>query len=215
MADGGPEHRVSLGGMRVEDYLSRLADKVPAPGGGAVAAMTGATAASLTAMVVRYSLGRKALAEHEAFLNEACDRLDRASHVLVSLGDADAEAYAGLNAAMKLDRADPQRARRVMEGAREAVLPPRATMAASMDLLRLMEDLATRTNRNLWSDLAIGAMLAASACHAGSLNVRANLPLLDEAERGVLEAECERSETEATERRTRILTLLSMPSTVR
>ena len=30
MVDGGREHRVSLGGMRVEDYLSRLADKVPA-----------------------------------------------------------------------------------------------------------------------------------------------------------------------------------------
>ena len=43
----------------IEDFLDRLAARMPAPGGGAVAALHAAQGAALLAMVARYSDGAK------------------------------------------------------------------------------------------------------------------------------------------------------------
>ena len=42
---------------KIGDFLARLADRVPAPGGGATAALHAAQGAALLGMVARYSSG--------------------------------------------------------------------------------------------------------------------------------------------------------------
>lgn len=188
----------SLGTLPLDTLLARLASKEPVPGGGAVAPVVGALSAGLAEMVVAYSIGRKALAEHEGELREAGARLERARVALLELADADAGAYAALNAAFKLDKSDDQRGEKIAAGARAAVIPPQATMAMGVDLLRLYERLAAITNRQLASDLRIAAILAEAAVRASVENVLVNLPLLGDAERaGELRGESERSMEEA------------------
>jgi formiminotetrahydrofolate cyclodeaminase len=191
---------VSLGSLTLGAYLDALACKAPVPGGGAAAALTGATAAALAAMVVRYSQGKKALAAHEPMLADALARLERARGLLLGLADADAAAYGVLNAAMRRDKADAGREAAVRAAAGDAILPPRAVMAAGIDLLRLCGELAATTTKMLASDLAIAAMLSRAAVHAGAANVRVNLPLIGGDEADALAAECARSEAEADER---------------
>ena len=193
-----------IGPMAFESLLEALASKAPAPGGGAAAGMLGATAAATAGMVVSYSVGRKSLAEHAAFLRDASDRLARARALFLALADADAAAYTALNSLMKLPEDHPDRAAGWAAAVSGAMAPPRATLAAASDLLRLCEDLCGKTNPHLRSDLAVAAVGAEAAARAGAWNVGINLTLLPEAERGPIKAETDRLVSEARARAGRV-----------
>ena len=66
---------------------------------------------------------------------------------------------------------------------------PMAVVAASVDLLRLFDTLATRTNRYLRSDLAIAAVLADATARSSRWNVLINSRELPADERSRVEAE--------------------------
>lgn len=180
---------MSLSARTLEQFHVELASKSPTPGGGAVAAITGATAAALALMVVNYSFTRKLEPHHEG-LREASARLERARALLMTLADEDAAAYESLSVAMKLPKDDPARPGRLADAAKAATQVPLAIVAGATDLLRLLDTLPDRTNRNLRSDLAIAAMLAGVATRAGAQNVSVNLPFLSEG------AEAIRAETQ-------------------
>lgn len=184
--------------------LAQLASKTPAPGGGAAAGVTAATAAALCGMVVAYSLGRKALAEHQGFLEQAAGRLERARAVFLMLADEDAEAYGVLNALMRLPEDSPERAAGWAAAVDGALGPPRATLAGASDLLRLCEDLLGRVNPHLRSDLAVAAVLAEAAARSAAWNVSVNLPLLPDDRRGGVHAEAERLVGDARARAARV-----------
>jgi formiminotetrahydrofolate cyclodeaminase len=161
----------------VAEFLSSIASKTPTPGGGAVASAVGALAAALAQMVVAYSVGKKALAQHEPRLQESIKRLERARVVLLELADEDAAAYGTVNELSKLPEGDPRRAALPAANA-ASVQVPLAVMAACVDLLRLFETLASITNKQLRSDLAIAAVLADAAARASRWNVHVNVAFL-------------------------------------
>jgi formiminotetrahydrofolate cyclodeaminase len=182
---------MSLRAQTLQQFHVELSAKRPTPGGGAVAALTGATAASLAHMVVAYSF-TKSLARHEAALRDAGERLARARDLLLTLADEDAAAYKALSDAFKIPKDDPARRETLPLAALAATQVPLAVMAACCDVLRLAATLPDRSNRNLRSDLVIAAMLAETGCRAGAENVRINLPILAEYGKGTgLGEECE------------------------
>ncbi|MEM7623424.1 MAG: cyclodeaminase/cyclohydrolase family protein, partial [Planctomycetota bacterium] len=192
----------SLGQLNLMSLLGRLASKSPTPGGGAVAGLVGAQSAALARMVVSYSLGRKSLAEHQSQLETIATQLDNARGVMLSLADADADAYASLSAlwGSKSEKPDEFRA-----AVRRAIQVPRSVMAASADLLRLCESLAPISNPNLASDLVAAAVLAEAAAKAASLNAHVNAEQLDGVdERDRLLSEVDTAIADAAERRARV-----------
>lgn len=174
---------MTLATHSISDFLTQLGAKTPTPGGGAVAALTGATAAALARMVVSYSLGKKNLAEHQTYLNDAAALLDRARDLFLEFADADAACYAVLNELQKLPDTDPRRVADLPAAAEAAVQVPLACAAGASDLLRTCEALVPRTNRYLRSDLAIAAILAEGAVASACWNVRVNVPSLTSEER--------------------------------
>lgn len=195
----------------VRAFLDALGAKSPTPGGGAAAGVTGALAAALAEMVVQFSVGKKSLAPHEHTLKAALDKLQRTRAVMLELADEDAHAYARLNALMKLPESDPDRQRAWSQAVTLCVQIPRAMLAASLDALRLMEELATCTNRQLKSDLAIAAVLAEATARASIHNTAINLGLLEDdgraeggGQRRAIETDLARSHTEAIERARKI-----------
>lgn len=189
-----------FGEMNVGRFLEQLGAKTPAPGGGAAACMTGATAAALAHMVVAYSLGKKNLAEHEPHLQQAAASLSRARQLMLQLADEDAAAYVLVNELQKLPDGDARKAAEMPGAAEAAVAVPRAAVALCMDMLRLIESLCGRSNKFLRSDLAIAAVLAEAAARSAWWNVNINLSLLaDEGERGRIAAEGERACAKAME----------------
>lgn len=193
-----------LADQRLRDLLDALASKVPAPGGGAAAGLVGATAAATAGMVVAYSLGRKSLAEHQAFLGDASAQLTRARALFLDLADEDAAAYSVLNTLMKLPEDHPDRRAGWDNAVAGAVAPPRAMLAAGAEVLRVCESLCGRTNPHLRSDLGVAAVLAEGAARAAAWNIGANLPLLGMDHRGSVHAEAERLVGEARARAAKI-----------
>jgi len=181
------EHPMHFADFALNDLLSQTAAKTPTPGGGAVASVVGALAAALAQMVVSYSLGKKNLAEHQSRLESAAAELERARGVFLTLADEDAAAYGLVNELSRLPEGDPRRSE--LPAAQDAAANiPLATAAACVDVLRLLELLALRTNRHLRSDLAIASILAESCARASACNVRINLSSLDEVRRTAIEA---------------------------
>ncbi|MCA3005337.1 MAG: cyclodeaminase/cyclohydrolase family protein [Planctomycetaceae bacterium] len=165
-------------------FLDGLAAKTPTPGGGAVAALTGATAAALGQMVLAYSIGKKDLAEHQPALEADRGQLQRARGLFLALAEEDAAAYRLLNELQRLPAEDARRKAEMGKAVEASIGAPMACLAAACDLLRLFEPLPPKTNKFLRSDLAIAAMLAETAARAAAENVKINLPLLtDDAQR--------------------------------
>ena len=182
-------------------FLDLVAAKTPAPGGGAVAASSGALASAIAQMVVAYSVNKKSLAEHEPELRESLQRLERARALLLALGEEDAEAYRLVSELSSKPADDPDRVARWPGAVAAAVRVPQSVLATACDLLRLLERLADRTNRYLASDLAVAAVLAEATARSAFWNVRVNLPMVeDEAKRAALRDECERMVADARER---------------
>jgi formiminotetrahydrofolate cyclodeaminase len=171
----------SFADTTLADFAARLADKVPSPGGGAVAAVTLAHGAALGAMVLRYTVGRPSFATHEAQNTAALAELDAMRATALALADRDAAAYARLAALWKLPEDDATRAREFQPAVREAIDAPQAIVDLAHRACALLAELPARTNARLGSDLAIAANLAALAADAAEWNVRVNLPSLSDA----------------------------------
>ncbi len=167
-------------------FVDRLASAEPVPGGGSASAVAGALAAALVTMVARLSEGRPAYAEHEATIRSAGRAGAELAGRFLDLADADAAAYARLAAAFRAPRATAdekaEREELVRASAREAAGVPLDCLGACLELLRLTESLAGRSNRNAASDLAVASLLGEAAAEGAARNVAANLPFVaDEA----------------------------------
>lgn len=171
---------MALDRMLVGECLAKIAEKSPAPGGGAAASLVGAVASALAQMVVAYSVGKKSLAEHQDVLRGAIGELEEARGQLLHLAEEDARAYGLVNELMKLPEGDPGRAG-LAPAIETAARVPLDAIGACARLAALLGTLATRTNRQLKSDLAIAAILADAAARASRWNVVVNAALLQDA----------------------------------
>ena len=168
----------TIASQTIGGFLDALNAKVPTPGGGAAAAITGATAAATAGMVVSYSVNKKSLSEHQAFNVEAQEKLNAIRAQFLQLGDDDAAGYGVLNALWKLDEDHPDRIAGWEAAVDGAIGPPRAMVALSVEMLELCEQLIPTTNRQLKSDFGVAAVLGQAAARSAAWNVKINIPLL-------------------------------------
>lgn len=168
----------SLLQLSLADFLDRLASDTPTPGGGSVAALTGALAAGLGQMVCAFTFGKPKFAAVEPQVRVLSDRLTRAGTMFRTLIVEDAAAYEVLSVALKRPRTDPQRALAVQETARLAGGVPLETAVLSAKVRRDLEQLSKVANPLLHSDAQAAIRLAVAAMDAAIANVRANLPLM-------------------------------------
>ncbi len=168
----------------IERFVDAVAARRPTPGGGSVAALTGALAAAMGEMVVNYSLGRKGLEAHQNELKTSIEQLRKARSMLLGLMVEDQAGYDALTAARKLPESDPQRAGRFAAALLACIRGPQSIAAAAAEILRIVETLVDRVNPWLLSDLAVCADLAMATCRSAGHNVRVNLcDVADESER--------------------------------
>jgi len=169
----------SFSELSLRDFLDQLASDAPTPGGGSVAALTGALAAGLGQMACALTVGKPKFAAVEEKVRAAAERLARAEGMFRRLIDEDAAAYLELSSAFKLKKDDPQRGERIRQAATLAAEIPLETAALASRTCHEIMALMKIANPNLKADLEAAGHLAQAAAHAAGANVRANLPLLD------------------------------------
>ncbi len=157
----------------INDFLTELAAKTPAPGGGAAAPVCAAVGAALANMVIAYSVGKKSLAEHRPALEAAAEKLVSATRRFQALAEEDAVAYTRLNELQRLPDGDPQLAD-LPKVKQEAIDIPTQAVALCAEMLEVCESLAPISNKYLLSDLAIAAVVIEASARASRWNVLVN-----------------------------------------
>src|SRR5262249_36360273 len=117
-------------GLSVGALLDEIASGKPTPGGGTVAALVGALAAALVAMVARLTLGRKKYASATETMGEALADAASLRSALTALMRADSAAFERVLVAVRMPQGSPAEAE-----AREAALVVSTWEAARVPLL--------------------------------------------------------------------------------
>lgn len=160
--------------LPVAGFLDAVAAVEPAPGGGAVSAVTVGLAAALTAMAAGFSTAR--LPDAEAMAGEAEALRRRAA----PLADDDAAAYTAVLAAFALPRDDPARRDAVRRALGHAADVPLEIAEVGAAVLALATRVEREGNPNLRGDAATARLLAAAAVRSAATLVELNLSEPDE-----------------------------------
>jgi formiminotetrahydrofolate cyclodeaminase len=170
---------------KIGDYLDQLADRVPAPGGGAAAALQAAVGAALLGMVARYSTGERYAADQET-ISRIITESDELRSIALRLAEADAEAFSAVSDAYRMPRStEAESADRSAALARAlvgAAWPPTQVIGIAGMVVDLAEALAAIGNRNVASDVAAAAEAARAAAATARVNVEINLASITDAQ---------------------------------
>jgi methenyltetrahydrofolate cyclohydrolase len=162
--------------MRVGEFLDELAAAGPAPGGGSAAALAVALAAALCAMTAE--LSARQLAQAPQLAAQARGLLRRAA----PLAQADADAYAGVLAALRAPGQPDgrQREEQVSAALARASDVPLEVAELGDSVAVLAADVADRGNPAVRGDALTAAQLAAAGARSAAALVQINLAQMPE-----------------------------------
>lgn len=170
--------------LSLRSFLATLAAKTPTPGGGSVAALNAALGLGLVAMAAQFTSGAKYATVETDAANTigGCDLLRARATALV---DADSAAYDLVTAAYGLPKGtDAEKAaraeaiQRALEGAMDV---PQKTIDVAIAGLELAAAFAPKSNKNLASDVFVGATCLLAAVEGARANVKINAAGLTDA----------------------------------
>ncbi len=160
----------------IRQFLGQLASKAPTPGGGSVAALSGAMAAGLITMVCDLTIGKSQHADFEAEAQSLREQAEVLRSELEQLAQADVDVFNNLMAAYRLPRTtDADAASRraaIQKVTRQASEVPLRIARAAVGLLPLCAPLARQGARAAVSDVGVAALLIQSTVPHGAAQCR-------------------------------------------
>ena len=176
--------------MDLREVLALTASDAPAPGGGAIAALTAALGAALGQLVLALSYGKKAFESLDeatkASLQEEDAQLAKLQDRLFNLMQEDTDAFTGYMDALRKPKEteEEKQARRAAldECALHSMRVPLETAERCLAVLQCLPQIAQYGNKNAVTDAGVAALLANAACEAALLNVKINLPTIKDEE---------------------------------
>ena len=183
---------MGLADRSVRDFLEAVVSSTPTPGGGSVAALSGALSAALSRMVSALAIGKQGYENVEEELRQLESRGQELQERLLRLVDEDAAAYDAVVAAMRRPKTTETeregRVNAIQSAYLHATEVPLDTMEACSEALEIALIAAEKGNRSAVTDAGVAALLAQAGVRGASLNARINLAALrDHAVRAQLE----------------------------
>ena len=177
---------MELHNASVLEFIRDLGSSAPAPGGGSVAAMNGATAAALIEMVANLTIGSaKYEAVHEE-MKSIQQKMCEVKEEFVYYINKDSEAFMELMASYKLPKETEEekafRKGKIERTTQQAALVPYEIGKLAYTLLPLTETVIVKGNANAITDGMIAAINARAAVKSAFLNVKINLGSIQDAE---------------------------------
>jgi formiminotetrahydrofolate cyclodeaminase len=168
----------------VSQFLTELASSAPAPGGGSVAALSGALGAALVSMVCNLTVGKKKYADVEKDIKALLENSERLRHKLADLLQADVQAYTAVSQAMKMPRATDEekvaRAKVMQQALKKATDVPLQIAEACVEVIALCQPAAEKGNKNAVSDAGVAILLAEAGLRSAALNILINLGWIED-----------------------------------
>lgn len=175
---------MSFSEKSLQSFLDQVASAEPAPGGGSVAALSGALGASLVAMVCRLTIGKKGYESVGDEMQTILPRAETLQRELRDLMQADTDAYARVMDAYKLpkqtDAEKAARTRAIQDALKHASAVPLRVAELCTQVLELARPIAEKGNKNAASDGGVGALMAEAGLRGAAFNVSINLGAIND-----------------------------------
>jgi len=163
----------------VTAFLDELASSAPAPGGGSVAALSGALGAALVSMVCNLTVGKKKYADVQEDIKVLLAQSEALRQELIELLESDVAVYTEVSRAMKMPRAtDEEKAARtaaMQKALKAATEVPMQVAEACVEVMELCRPAAEKGNVNAVSDAGVAVLMAEAGLRSAALNVLINL----------------------------------------
>ena len=170
--------------LSVSAFIDALASPEPTPGGGTASAVAAAMGVSLLMMVAGLTKTRGNSDQERAALGEARAALASVRDRLLTLADADTEAYDKVIAALRLPKAtDADKATRkqaIQQGTRAATEAPLDILRTVVEAGAHAKRVAQYGNPSAASDVRVAVELLEAAAAGAGANVEINLTGLDD-----------------------------------
>ncbi|MFC1515489.1 cyclodeaminase/cyclohydrolase family protein [Thermodesulfobacteriota bacterium] len=170
--------------LSIVDFLEKTSSSEPVPGGGSIAALSAAVAASLSEMVVNLTIGRKAYAHVEEEMNQILKEILQYKNKLLQDIDNDSDAYKQVIAAFKLPKdteaEKKHRKQAIQDKLKHAARVPLSVAQDAFKIIELTGKVVEKGNKNAVTDGAVAAMMARTAVLSALYNVKINLRSIED-----------------------------------
>jgi methenyltetrahydrofolate cyclohydrolase len=166
----------------IKSFLNELASSAPTPGGGSVAALSGALGAALISMVSNLTVGKEKYAAVQEDISELLDKSESLRLSLTSLLEEDVQAYTVLSQTMKMLRDTEEqkntRAAAMQKALKDAANVPMRIAETCVEVMNLCRPAAEKGNINAVSDAGVAILMAEAGLRSAALNVLINLGMI-------------------------------------
>jgi methenyltetrahydrofolate cyclohydrolase len=170
----------------LQKYLDDLAARMPAPGGGSAAALSGAIGSALLGMVLNFTIDNDEYRDFEPQAKVMRDTVEGLRKKFTKLFDEDVNGYDLVSRAYKLPKDTDvdkiKRNRAVKEALRQATLTPLHVCQYSVEGLKLCPVLAKSANKKLICDVEVPVRLFEAAFYSAKVNVVMNIKSIEDEE---------------------------------
>jgi formiminotetrahydrofolate cyclodeaminase len=168
----------------LQSFLDALASNAPAPGGGAAAALMGATGAALVSMVCNLTLGKPKYAAVEGEMNALREKSDALRGRLAKMMEDDQAVFKTLMSAYgRPKQSDEEKAARkqaIQAALKSATEVPLACARACTEVIALSREAAEKGNLQVVSDAGVAVAAAEAGLKSAALNVWINVPSIED-----------------------------------
>jgi len=168
----------------LRSFLDALASSAPAPGGGAAAALMGATGAALVSMVCNLTIGKPKYAEVEGEMRALLAKCEALRLRIEKMMEDDQTVFNTLMAAYGLpkqtDAEKAQRKQAIQDALKRATEVPLACARACAEVVALSREAAEKGNLQVVSDAGVAVAAAEAGLKSAALNVWINVPSIDD-----------------------------------
>ena len=176
---GMPKTEGELANRITFDFVDEVSRDSPAPGGGSVAALSGALGAALGTMVANLSTSKAGFEKLKPKLADISSKGQDTKDKLIKAIDDDTSAFDEVIKAMRMpkDTEDEKKLRnsKMQKGYKIATLVPLETVENCKEALYICKDISELMDESMASDVGSGALMANAGAIAAAYNVRINL----------------------------------------
>ena len=167
-------------------FMDKLASNSPTPGGGSVAALTGAMGAALVSMVSNLTLNKEKYKDVQPQIEVLLKNSEKLRHEMQDLIQKDIEVFGSLSQVYTMpkntDAEKAARTQKMQEVLKLACQVPFEIGLKSLDVVKLAQTAAEIGNTQAVSDAGVAALLANACAQSAALNVKININSIKDAE---------------------------------
>jgi glutamate formiminotransferase/formiminotetrahydrofolate cyclodeaminase len=175
-----------LADVSLRGFIEETASESPAPGGGSVSAAVAALGAALGTMVANLSSHRRGWDDRWEEFSDWAERGKTSHSELISLIDADTEAFNAIISAFRQPQETEEeatsRSAAIQQATKQAIEVPLRVMEVALESMETIKAMADVGQETSVSDAGVGALCARAAVRGAHLNVRINAKDLDDTE---------------------------------